>query len=197
MRSILNLFSAAVTIYTLLCLVRVMLTWFPRMSSGSFVRFLSNLCDPYLNLFRRFTFLRINYVDFSPVAAIMVLIGVSSLVSGIAAGVRITIGLILSLLVSMCASIVSSVLGFLILLVIIRLIIQLFAPHSTFQLWYSLDQILHPLFDRASDLYGGSNNSRHAWTINLAIGLAGLLIINWVFRFVIGILTGLLGSLPF
>ncbi|MDR3284554.1 MAG: YggT family protein [Treponema sp.] len=195
MKTIFSLLSSVIAIYTILCFLRVMLTWFPRTTYSSFSRFLASVCDPYLNLFRRLTFLRINYVDFSPAAAIMVLIGISSFISGVAVGQRITIGLILAQLVAMCGTIVTSILGFLILLVIIRLIVQIFAPDSGFQLWYSLDQLLHPLFDRATSLYAGQGG-RPNWTANLAIGLAGLLVINWACKLVLGILTRLLGSLP-
>jgi YggT family protein len=193
MTTINNLIATAASIYTLLCFIRILLTWFPRVSYSSFARFLANVCDPYLNIFRKLTFLRINYVDFSPAVAIIVMSGVSSIAGSFAAGQIVTVGRILAAVVSVCGSIVSSILSFLILLVIIRLIVQIFAPHSTFQLWYSLDQMLHPLFDRVSGIFGG----QQSWTASLAFGLIGLIIVNWAFSFTMRLLVSILTHLPF
>jgi YggT family protein len=193
MSVIFNLISTAASIYTLLCFVRILLTWFPRVSYSSFAQFLANVCDPYLNIFRKITFLRINYVDFSPAVAIIVLSGVSSIARSFADGQIVTVGRILAAVVSVCGSIVSSILGFLVLLVIIRLIVQIFAPRSTFRLWYSLDQMLHPLLDRVSGIFGG----KQSWTASLAFGLIGLIVANMAFSFIMRLLVTLLTHLPF
>jgi YggT family protein len=193
MALIFSLISTAASIYTLLCFVRILLTWFPGVSYSPVARFLSNICDPYLNIFRKITFLRINHVDFSPAVAIIVMSGVSSIARSFADGQIMTVGRILAAVVSVCGSIVSSILGFLILLVIIRLIVQIFAPHSTFQLWYSLDRMLHPLFDRIAGLFGG----KQSWTARLAFGLIGLIIVYWAFSFIMRLLVTVLALLPF
>jgi YggT family protein len=193
MATIFNLLATLLSIYTLLCFVRIVLTWFPRVSYSGFAQFLSNICDPYLNIFRKLTFLRINYVDFSPVVAIIVLSGISSIAGNIAGGQLVTVGRISAAVVGVCASIISSILGFLILLVIIRLIAQIFAPDSTFQLWVQLDRLLHPLFDRVAGIFGG----RQSWTASLAFGLIGLIVVNWVFSFIMNLLKDLLTHLPF
>jgi YggT family protein len=193
MAFIFNLVSTAASIYTLLCFVRILLTWFPSVSYSSFARFLANVCDPYLNIFRKIAFLRINYVDFSPAVAIIVMSGVSSIARSFAAGQIVTVGRILAAVVSVCGAIVSSILVFLILLVIIRLIVQIFAPHSTFQLWYSLDRMLHPWFDRVSGIFGG----KQSWTASLVFGLISLIVVNAAFRFILNLLTGVLTHLPF
>jgi len=39
--------------YTILLFVRVVGSWFPRISSHAFMRFVMHYTDPYLNLFRR------------------------------------------------------------------------------------------------------------------------------------------------
>jgi uncharacterized protein YggT (Ycf19 family) len=132
-------------------------------------------------------------VDFSPAVAIIVLSGLSSIAGNIAGGQLVTIGRILAAVVSVCASLVSSILFFLILLVIIRLLVQIFAPNSTFQLWYSLDQILHPLFDRVTKVFGG----RQTWTASLVFGLIALIIVNMAVSFILRLLVTLLTHLPF
>jgi YggT family protein len=196
-RTIFSLISTVATIYTLLCFVRILFTWFPQGAYNPAARFLADICDPYLRIFRGIRFLRINYIDFSPVLAFAVLMGVSAMAGRLALGLGITLGIILAQLVSIAASVISSLLGFLILLVIARLLVLLIAPHSGFQLWYSLDQILHPLLDPFAGIFGGRSWGRHTWTVSLAIGLAGLFVLRWVFGSLVNLVIRLLGSLPF
>ncbi|WP_407424994.1 YggT family protein, partial [Treponema sp.] len=71
-----NLFSiltSVVLIYTILCFIRVMLSWFPGVEYSRFGAVLSQICDPYLNIFRRFRFLRFSAFDFTPAIALCVL----------------------------------------------------------------------------------------------------------------------------
>jgi YggT family protein len=65
--------SATISIYSTLLLIRIFLTWFPMIDwSSSPWSILSQLTDPYLDLFRSFlpTF---GGIDFSPILALMTL----------------------------------------------------------------------------------------------------------------------------
>ena len=97
---IFSLLAGLISIYTMLCFIRIILTWFPSMTYNKFTLFLSRICDPYLNIFRRIQFLRLGYVDFSPAVAVALLVAVSSLVSNIALQQRIYVGGIVASLVS-------------------------------------------------------------------------------------------------
>ena len=70
---ILRLASAAISLYTLLCFIRILLTWIPNMGYNKFTLFLGKICDPYLNLFRRIRWLKFGALDFSPVLALALL----------------------------------------------------------------------------------------------------------------------------
>ena len=81
--------STLATIYIVLIFIRILLSWIPRMPYNrylaAFVQFVTDVTDPYLNLFRRFIpMVRIGpgALDLSPIVATIVLIVVSSLVAG-------------------------------------------------------------------------------------------------------------------
>lgn len=62
-----------ITIYSLLLLVRILLTWFQTMEwANNIAAFLSPITDPYLNIFRSFI-PPLGGIDLSPIVAIFVL----------------------------------------------------------------------------------------------------------------------------
>jgi YggT family protein len=194
MKSLFSLVAAIVTVYTLLCFVRVLISCVPGWSYNRVARFLGELCDPYLNYFRRFTFLRLGNLDFSPVAALALLSAVSSLASGISAAKKVSVGIILAQTVAVCNSVISSILGLLALLIIIRLIAALVAPHSTYGLWVTLDRSFAPFLDRLTSSF---KHRPFSWTGTLAMGLAAIVVVNLLLGFILRLLIWILAGLPF
>ena len=68
---IFSVLASVVSIYTLLCFVRVMLSWFPGAEYSKFGRVLCQMCDPYLDIFRRFRFLPVSMSESSSQAHIL------------------------------------------------------------------------------------------------------------------------------
>ncbi len=60
-------------IYTLMILIRVFGSWFPKFSQSTFMRFVAHYTDPYLNFFRRFIPPIGGRVDLSPLIAFIAL----------------------------------------------------------------------------------------------------------------------------
>jgi YggT family protein len=80
--------STLATIYIVLIFIRILMSWIPRMPYNRYLaavlQFVTDVTDPYLNLFRRFIpMVRIGpgALDLSPIVATIVLIVVSSLVA--------------------------------------------------------------------------------------------------------------------
>jgi YggT family protein len=80
--------STLATIYIVLIFIRILSSWIPRMPYNrylaAFLQFVTDVTDPYLNLFRRFIpMVRVGpgALDLSPIVATIVLIVVSSLVA--------------------------------------------------------------------------------------------------------------------
>jgi YggT family protein len=76
-------------VYLVLIFIRILTSWIPRMPYNrylaAFLQFVSDVTDPYLNIFRRFMpMVRLGpgALDLSPIVATIVLIFVSSIVAG-------------------------------------------------------------------------------------------------------------------
>ncbi len=78
--------------YTYLLIARVLLTWFPQIewSSQPFAA-ISQITDPYLNLFRNII-PPLGGIDLSPILAFITLSVVSSLLAGVANSALVTAG---------------------------------------------------------------------------------------------------------
>jgi YggT family protein len=80
-------------VYLVLIFIRIIMSWIPRMPYNrilnAFLTFVTDVTDPYLNLFRRFLPpVRIGpgALDLSPIVATFVLIILSSVVAGLIEG---------------------------------------------------------------------------------------------------------------
>ncbi|MEH2319120.1 YggT family protein [Nostoc sp.] len=82
---LINTLASFIQIYTVLLIIRVLLTWFPNINwyNQPFTT-LSQITDPYLNLFRRII-PPLGGMDFSPMLAIILLQLLGSLIGGLQA----------------------------------------------------------------------------------------------------------------
>jgi uncharacterized protein YggT (Ycf19 family) len=85
--------NALVWIYSILILIRILLTWVPNMPENTalrvFVGFVEDVTEPYLALFRRFIPpIRGGFglIDISPIIALIALTLVGSIVAGLIQG---------------------------------------------------------------------------------------------------------------
>jgi len=117
--------STLVSIYTIMCFLRIIFTWIPSLSYSKAARFLAAACDPYLNFFRRIRWLTIGNLDFSPALALCILGAGTSIFGSLARGRVFSFSRILIMIVEALWSIGQSLLTFLILTLAIRLIILL------------------------------------------------------------------------
>lgn len=120
---ILRIFSAFLSLYSLLCLLRIIITWIPNYSYSKPADILAQICDPYMNLFRGIKWLIFGSFDFSPALALCILGAGSQLFSSLANGGYINLQMILAMILGIFFSILSSLIFFLIILFAIRLIL--------------------------------------------------------------------------
>lgn len=67
-----QLVSLAITLYSWLLIIYILMSWFPGARDTSFGEMIGSLCEPYLEIFRRFI-PPLGMIDFSPIVAIIVL----------------------------------------------------------------------------------------------------------------------------
>ena len=189
-----QLLSSAISLYTMICFVRIILTWIPSLQYSSFGRILSAICDPYLNLFRGLRFLRIGMFDLSPALALCVLIAASSILGNIALTQSFTLGGLLAIVLYLLWSVVSSILGFLIILLAIRLIVLLMRKDGYGSIWDSLDRTLNPIAFRMTSLFTRGRPTPYKNALILAIVTAGAI---WIaLRVTVTLLIGFCQQLP-
>ncbi len=188
--------SIVISIYTLLCFIRILLTWFPGASYTPFGRFLSTLCDPYLNIFRRLRFLRFSAFDLSPALAIMVLYGISYILINLMRGGIPSLGSILSLILSLIWGVVSSVLGFIIILMVIRLLVLFFSgSYGNYgSIWDQLDRAMSPMVYRITSIFTGGRMIPYKTALIIAIII--MVAIEFGGKFLIDYLCTLIRMLP-
>ena len=186
--------AAAISIYALLCVVRIILTWIPGGSYTGFGRFLSALCDPYLNLFRR-GWLRLGTIDFSPLVALAVLTLASILFQTLGDGTRVTLAAILILVIEIVWKVVASILLFLIVVLVIRLIVFLSRADRNSPLWAQIDASLNPLVYTITKFFTGNRLVAYKNALIFAIILLLVLRIGGVFA--VGALLRICALIPF
>ena len=101
--------------------------------------------DPYLRLFARIRFLRGNLFDFSPVAALLVIVVALNLVNELLYYGRITLGFFLAAVFSAAWSGVWFLLLFFLIVGLLRTIPLAFRSTSGSGLWKAVDMIMQPI----------------------------------------------------
>ena len=195
MKTFFEFLATVVTLYSMACFIRVIMTWFPQAHGSPFEKFLRNLCDPYLNVFRGIKFLRTSTLDFSPVVALAVLVGVSGVLNNFAKSGKFSLGAMLAALLQTVSSAISSIIIILIIMTIIRLIALLAAPSSASSFWGALDRILKPILTPIAVLFSGA--ARFSWKNTLVIGGIFFFVVNIVLNLVTDLLVRVFIRLPF
>ena len=121
--SLIGFIAQLVSIYSMLCFVRIILSWIPQFSYSKVAQILGKICDPYLNIFRKLP-LHIANLDFSPIIAFIILSGISTILQYIATLQKISLGIILAITLQMIWSAISSILLLFIIILAVRLVVQ-------------------------------------------------------------------------
>jgi YggT family protein len=179
-------------IYSLIIIIRIILSWFGNVSYGKPMQILTRITDPYLNWWRQRVNLKAGNLDLSVIVAIVVLSVAQTICSSIANRGEINLGIILSICFFGLWSAVSFILGFCFLVLVLRLIAYLINANMFSVFWSTIDSISRPLLYRISRIIFGKRVVSFTTTILVSIGIfAGLWIVgryavisltNWLSR---------------
>ena len=191
MRQIMSILSTLTSIYMLVIMVRIILTWFR--GTVTVPDFLCRITDPYLNWFRRFG-LRIGYLDISPVIGLAVLSILNLIFGTISRFGSISLGIILAITLQAFWSIASFLLIFIVILMALRLIAYLCNFNTYGGFWRMVDTISQPVLYRINRyLFGGRiTNYLHS----VIFSVVALVILYLGLRIFVSFLGRLLFSLP-
>ena len=195
--NIFSILASVVSIYTLLCFVRVMLSWFPGAEYSRFGQVLCQMCDPYLNIFRRFRFLRFSSFDFTPAIALCVLMAAQAFFTSLATGAGFRLSTILAMLVMLVGNIFTSLLGFLAVIVLVRLIVYLIAGdgQGSYTIWTAVDRAISPIIFRiAGHIF---RNQSISFVKALVVSFIMLVVFSVLISYAIRVLGTLISMIPF
>lgn len=145
--TVFRILGTVTSIYMLLCVVRILMSWFPAAAMGRPAEILERVTEPYLSLWSRIPFLRAGGVDFSPIAALAALSGVSHLFAVASFG-SLTFGLALALIVEIVWAPVSFLLSFFVVLIVARIVAYLAKWNSLHPVWRAVDAMINPVLFR-------------------------------------------------
>ncbi len=159
MHNVLMLLSSVIQLYSLVCLIYILLSWSPGLKYSSIGVFLASICEPFLNWFRRFSFTRIGIVDFSPILALGVLSILSSTFQRLAVTGKLSLGFIIAGLIQIIWSFFSFLLTLILLFLFVRIIYDfLFSKQVRSNFWIMLDNFLNPIINYVSRLFFRNRN---------------------------------------
>jgi YggT family protein len=189
-----NVLASVTSIYMFLIFIRILFTWFSGVSYGKPVEILKSVTDPYLNWFRRFSFLRAGFIDLSPIAAMMVLSVSNNIFFTLSRYGTITAGIVLAMILSALWSAASFILGFFIIILGLRLFAYLTRRNIYSPFWKIIDGVSQPLLYRINRMIFRSRLVKYR--TGLISSLAALVALMLAARFIITGLTVLLVRLP-
>lgn len=190
-----RILTALLSLYSLLVLFRILLTWFRGVDLGRAEEYLARLTDPYINWFRRFSFLKIGQFDFSVIGALIALSILTSITSQLAITASITVGIILAIIVARVASAIGFFLTIFLVIALIRLGGELFGANTANRFWIVLDQIIEPLVHSLGYKLARGRIMNYQ---NALIIFAGVLLLILVAgRLLLPVITAALVGLPF
>ncbi|MEC0283074.1 YggT family protein [Terribacillus saccharophilus] len=67
-----NIISTVFTVYSFALIIYILMSWFPGARQSAFGEILGRICEPYLDVFRRFI-PPLGMIDLSPIVGIIVL----------------------------------------------------------------------------------------------------------------------------
>lgn len=190
---ILRIISAFLSLYSLLCLLRIIITWIPNYSYSKPADILAQICDPYMNLFRGIKWLRFGSFDFSPALALCILGAGSQIFSSLANGGYINLQMILAMILEIFFLIPSSLIFFLIILFAIRLILIMINRDSYNTSGFMANQIdssISPIVYRIARTF--AMGRRITYKAALIISIIALLFLQFALRILLAFILSII-----
>lgn len=186
--------SSLISVYLILLFIRILLSWFHGPSMGKPFEILSRITDPYLNYFRGVIRLRTGNMDFSPLAAILVLVVIQNILTTITTYGKITLGIVISLVLGAVWSAISFFITFFFILILVRFFSILLSDTGASFFWKNLDIIIEPILRLVRRVV--PNRKIVSYQTELVIGAVVLLLFSITGRILINLLLVFLRRLP-
>lgn len=191
LKKIIETVTFFISFYTLFIIVKIAIIWISPKRAADKNNFISKMCDPYLNLFKKLKFTQIGIVDISPLVAVMVLAVINQILTELLTR-EITIGTVLSLTLSSLWNIFKSFAFFVLLIGVIRYIIMMFTSNKSNSFNNICDDFFVPLSSKVASLFIRDSVSNYQKNMTIFIILTVTLLIagSLAVKFITGYLAG-------
>lgn len=186
--------SAIVSIYSILCFLRILVSWVPTFDLGRPGELLCAATDPFLDFFSRYIPLHTGDFDFSPILALAALSVLNNILTALAFSGTISLGYILGMLLSAAWSAVAFFISFLAVSALVRIIAYAARLNSMHPLWMVLDSMLNPVLFRINRLI--YRNRIVNYLQSLVTGFAVLILLRVAGEEIVRLFVRLLDALP-
>jgi YggT family protein len=194
MNTILSLAITVLSIFSLLIVIRIIISWFGSFVSSRAVDILARITDPYLGWWSRYFPLRIGIVDFSAILAIVFLSFLQNVLFSILYAGKISAGAVLAIIISSVWGVFSLIIGFCVVVLILRFIAYLINSDMLGMFWHLVDTISQPLLYRLNRIIFGNRITNYFMSILLPIFA---LIAIWIAgSILVPLLTSMVAKIP-
>ena len=190
MNAVFHFLAAVLGVYSVLIFIRIIFSWFGNVVSGKPVEILSKITDPYLDWWRNNLNLRISFLDFSAIVAIVFLSLLQSFFYTLARSEIVSIGSLLALIINALWTVVSFIIGFFMVIIILRAFAFFTNRNIYGTFWRIVDDIFQPFMYKMNRIIFGNKIGNFLKGILVTFLLLLLLLIGG--RIIINILSGLL-----
>lgn len=173
----LTILNVILIAYVFVLSLRIVLGWIAPHALGRAWDVLTAITDPYLKVFGRLRFLRGSLFDFSPIAAVIVLVVLIDLVNQLLYYGRITLGFFLASVLSAAWSGARFLLLLFLIVGLLRTIPLAFRGTAGAPLWKVVDTIMKPIVDWVMRVF--RLGARSGYTQHLLLTV-GLLFVAWL-----------------
>jgi len=156
MKSIFGFFAAITGVYSILIFIRIIFSWFGNMVSGKPMEIISKITDPYLEWFRRNLNLRIGFLDFSAVVAIVFLSLLQSMFYTLARSEVVSVGSMIAAVLSALWTIISFIIGFYLVIIALRAFAYFTNRNIYSAFWQTIDNIYQPFMYKMNRIIFGN-----------------------------------------
>jgi YggT family protein len=194
MRFIFGILASAAGIYSILLFIRIIISWFGGLPSNKLTDLLAKVTDPYLDWWKAHLNLRIGFLDFSALAAIVAVSVAQNIFYSISNSGVLKFGFVLAIILLSIWSVVFFVLGFCLVIIILRLIAYLTNRNTYSPFWRVIDSMSQPVLYRINRILFGRRIVGYLKGIILSsIVLAALMVGGRIF---VPILAAMISKLP-
>lgn len=141
-------------LYSILCLIRVVISWFPQFQDNVFARFLASICDPFFALFN-FSFSQVGALNLSSVFALFFLYLAQNIFQSLAIAQNFSAFTILTIVINLALSMINAILTILLVVVGLRLVLELTNNRNAYT--ETIDRFFAPIYNIVQSLTGAND----------------------------------------